>query len=254
MTGTELGAQKSFSGLTFAVLKDMGWYEVDDTFNDTTNYGKGEGCTFFTNACYGTSFPKYFCNPANYVNTSVCSTTHLGKAICTNDATVMADGCGLFGEYFHCVDPASSNDGYQSYTLETYSTGSFCVESTLSNVGVSEKYRSRCYPYTCLGTSIRFTIDTNTIICTNLEEGVQKTLSSLDGYLECPNYDDYCKDSRKICPNWCSQNGFCTRGICNCYPGFYGEDCSKTICTTGQYYDESTSTCVASCPSNTYEN
>lgn len=26
MTGTELGAQKGFSGLTFALLKDMGWY------------------------------------------------------------------------------------------------------------------------------------------------------------------------------------------------------------------------------------
>ena len=39
MTATQLGAQKGFSGLTFAILKDMGWYEVDDSFNDTTNYG-----------------------------------------------------------------------------------------------------------------------------------------------------------------------------------------------------------------------
>ena len=44
MTGTELGAQKAFSGLTFAILKDMGWYGVDDTYNDTINYGYMKGC------------------------------------------------------------------------------------------------------------------------------------------------------------------------------------------------------------------
>jgi hypothetical protein len=37
MTGTALGAQKGFSGLTFAILKDMGWYTVDDYWSDTTN-------------------------------------------------------------------------------------------------------------------------------------------------------------------------------------------------------------------------
>jgi hypothetical protein len=44
MTGTSLGAQKGFSGLTFAILKDMGWYTVDDTWSDTTNYGYHLGC------------------------------------------------------------------------------------------------------------------------------------------------------------------------------------------------------------------
>ena len=39
MTATSLGATKGFSALTFAALKDMGWYTVDDSFNETTNYG-----------------------------------------------------------------------------------------------------------------------------------------------------------------------------------------------------------------------
>ena len=52
MTGTQLGSRKSISSLTFALLKDMGWYDVDDTFNDTTNYGYKKGCPFFTDACY----------------------------------------------------------------------------------------------------------------------------------------------------------------------------------------------------------
>jgi len=32
MTATSLGATKGFSGLTFALLKDTGWYTVDDSF------------------------------------------------------------------------------------------------------------------------------------------------------------------------------------------------------------------------------
>ena len=98
MTATELGAQKGFSGLTFAILKDMGWYEVDDTFNETTNYGYKMGCDFYNDACYGsTSYPKYFCSVSSYTNVSVCSTNFLGKAICTDTANIMSDGCGIFG-------------------------------------------------------------------------------------------------------------------------------------------------------------
>lgn len=56
MTATAYGATKGYSALTFAVLKDMGWYTVDDTFNETSNYGYQNGCSFFKDACYNTSF------------------------------------------------------------------------------------------------------------------------------------------------------------------------------------------------------
>ena len=61
----------------------------------------------------------------------------------------MADGCGMFAEYHHCVDPDATDDGYQAYTLEQYRTDSFCVKSTLSTVGIADQIRSRCYPYVC---------------------------------------------------------------------------------------------------------
>ena len=64
----------------------------------------------------------------------------------------MADGCGIFGSYFNCVDPAQADDGYKSYTLEKYQTDAFCVTSTFANVGVSDDYRGRCYPYECYDT------------------------------------------------------------------------------------------------------
>ena len=85
MTGTELGSRKSISSLTFAILKDMGWYDVDDTFNDTTNYGYHKGCSFFTDACYQTgASTQYFCDNNTQAGVAKCSTSFLGKSTCRN--------------------------------------------------------------------------------------------------------------------------------------------------------------------------
>jgi hypothetical protein len=259
MTGTEMGAQKGFSGLSFAILKDMGWYTVDDTFAETFNYGKDEGCDFYTDACYGTtSYPKYFCDTTTQANSVECSSNFYGKATCDDQAGLMADGCGMWLDYHYCVDPDQSDDGLQSVTIEVYGTESFCVISTFGTSSFSSNSKSRCYEYTCDYTSgseyIQFKIATYTVNCLKTEEGVQKTNSALAGYLECPNFDDFCVDSRKTCKNWCSQNGFCTQGICNCYTGFSGEDCSVTICSTTTFYNPADGTCIASCPTKTYQN
>jgi hypothetical protein len=32
MTGSRLGVAKSFTGASYAALKDMGWYDVEDIF------------------------------------------------------------------------------------------------------------------------------------------------------------------------------------------------------------------------------
>lgn len=97
MTGTSLGAQKGFSGLTFAILKDMGWYTVDDSWSDSTNFGYQLGCDFLEDACYGTPpiNSKYFCDFATTSSLSQCDTNFLGKAVCTNQTAIMADGCGM---------------------------------------------------------------------------------------------------------------------------------------------------------------
>lgn len=96
MTGTALGTAKYFSGLSFALLKDTGWYTVDDRFVETSNYGYQKGCNFLTEACYGTSFSE-FCSVAGSTNMSYCDSNFIGKAICTNTASLMSDGCGMYG-------------------------------------------------------------------------------------------------------------------------------------------------------------
>ncbi|XP_064207985.1 teneurin-2-like isoform X3 [Anguilla rostrata] len=47
-------------------------------------------------------------------------------------------------------------------------------------------------------------------------------------------------DSAQECPRNCHGNGECTSGICHCFPGFHGLDCSKAACPVlcsgnGQY-------------------
>jgi hypothetical protein len=254
MTGTSLGTTtKYFSKLTFAVLKDMGWYTVDDTFSETSNYGYQKGCSFVLDACYGTSFSE-FCDVVALSGVSACQTDFFGKAICTNDAAAMADGCGIFGPYTNCVDPSTNDNGYASYTQEAYSTSSYCVSSTLGTVALSNKLTSRCYPYSCGASSVTFTIGTYSITCLSSEAGTPKTLSAMTGSLTCPDFAAFCSNTRKTCASWCSQNGYCMAGVCNCLPGYYGVDCSKTMCSVGAYYDPTTSTCVSTCPSRYYQN
>ena len=86
------------------------------------------------------------------------------------------------------------------------------------------------------------------------EAGTAKTLSALVGSLTCPDYTAFCTLSGKTCNNFCNQNGFCMGGVCNCYTGYYGSDCSQTSCTAGQFFNPVDSTCGTNCPSGYYTN
>ena len=166
----------------------------------------------------------------------------------------MADGCGMMGPYTNCIDPDSTDLGYASYTMEAAGTNSFCVSSTLGTVPLSSTLTSRCYPYTCNPANITFKIGTNTITCLNTDGGKSQNVSSMAGQLICPDFTSFCSRSRKTCANWCSQNGYCMGGVCNCLAGYYGSDCSKSYCTAGTYYDPTTSQCVSVCPNKYYQN
>jgi len=167
----------------------------------------------------------------------------------------MADGCSLYGEYFSCIDPNSTDSGgYQPYSLEVWGSSSFCVASTMGNAVLPSTLQSRCYPYVCSSNNITFTIGTFSITCLLSDAGVSKTLSGLSGYVTCPNYTAFCTVSRKTCSSFCNQNGYCTNGVCNCYDGYYGKTCTQTMCSSGQYYDPTSNTCTTNCPSGYYLN
>jgi hypothetical protein len=167
---------------------------------------------------------------------------------------MMSDGCGMFGEYFSCIDPNSQDSSYQTYTYETYSTSSFCVDSSFGSVTLPSNLLSRCYSYTCTSTSIVFTIGSYSVTCLSSETGVTKTLSALSGSLTCPDFTSFCTMSGKTCSNFCNQNGFCMGGVCHCNQGYYGDACTITSCSSGQYYNPSSSSCLAQCNTGYYAN
>lgn len=115
-------------------------------------------------------------------------TNFFGKAVCDNSSAMMADGCGLYGSYFNCVDDKSMDNGYQTYTNEVFGTDSFCVSSTFGTFALPSNLQSRCYSYTCGIESIVFKVGTFSITCLSSEVGVKKTISSLKGDLTCPSF------------------------------------------------------------------
>jgi hypothetical protein len=68
MTNNQFDAQKGISRITYAFLKDMGWYTVDGTFNDTSTFGYQKGCDFVNNICYSSTAYTEFCSVASNVN------------------------------------------------------------------------------------------------------------------------------------------------------------------------------------------
>lgn len=53
MTATTLGNDKHLSGLTFALLEDMGWYDVKQlSKNPGLKFGNKKGCEFYNDVCY----------------------------------------------------------------------------------------------------------------------------------------------------------------------------------------------------------
>ena len=155
---------------------------------------------------------------------SICATNFLGKSVCTNQTGSMSDGCGQYASYFGCVDADQVDDGIKNRTHESYGTTSFCIKSTFSTSAQLGQNQARCYPYICNSatSTITYTVGNSIVPCGIADVGVIKTLSSISGYLQCPSYSDFCINSRKLCLNWCSKNGFCTRGVCNCMSGYSG--------------------------------
>lgn len=229
----------------------MGWYTVDDTFNDTSPYGYNKGCDFFNNGCNSSTTYTEFCTAGQ--NIKSCTSQSMSKSTC--QVGTYTDKCGVWVGTLNCVDPDAASDGYKSLCQETYGTSSFCVSSTISTVSIDSTLQSRCYPYTCHdNNNITFMIGVNPLYCAPIDAGKTKALAGYYGTLTCPNYQDFCRISRKSCPNWCSQKGICTRGVCNCMSGAFGADCSQSSCAVGQYWDAAGGLCTNTCPSGYFAN
>ena len=69
-----------------ALMEDSGWYKPDYNYAEPFNWGKDEGCTFFTQDCVTntgstsvSNFPQYFCDTNGEVS---CTHDHSAPAVC----------------------------------------------------------------------------------------------------------------------------------------------------------------------------
>ena len=64
MTGEEQW-EAQYSKITLALLEDSGWYEVDYDMADRLEFGRGKGCNFIRDKCFGDDVFPEFCSVEN---------------------------------------------------------------------------------------------------------------------------------------------------------------------------------------------
>lgn len=119
MTASRFGPTKTYSGATFALFKDSGWYIVNDVEEETLMWGYQKGCEFLEFAC---NHPvKKFDEFCTETGATQCTGGREGKGKCETNPTRLEkyfmDGtCGIVNPYGNakCIDEndANSDTGY----------------------------------------------------------------------------------------------------------------------------------------------
>ena len=208
------------SGLTYALLEDIGHYEVDWSFEEYLAWGQNAGCGMFSGKC--DQHPQT-CKP----NTYHCSPDHFSAGFCTRKS--FSENCYVFHEIRKgdCRHRVNANGfGGQGEESMYFGPGSRCVEGRIDHSRQSIE-QGNCVETKCdtATNSVIFTITGTEVTCAANEKGKKKIFEG-NNYIICPDVSKICK-AELSCPNDCSSHGRClANGKCWCYVGFTGEDCS----------------------------
>ncbi|KAK1436554.1 hypothetical protein QVD17_02335 [Tagetes erecta] len=89
-----------------------------------------------------------------------------------------------------------------------------------------------CYQRKCVNSTLEVAVDGIWKVCP--EAGGPIQFPGFNGELICPAYHELCSMDPILtsgqCTNSCNYNGDCVGGICHCFIGFDGHDCSKRSC------------------------
>jgi leishmanolysin len=223
MTASQINDQR-VSALTLALLESTGWYKVDYSMADTFSFGKGEGCGFLS-SCSGY---KEYCSGS----AEGCSFHGQAGAYCGSDS--FSDGCPYMRAYSNRDCENTANRGAATLSGESYGYGSKCFSGTLYPSGALSSSRPYCFKYSCTakstgGYQLNVHVGGSTGICTG------KGKISVKGYsgsLNCPDPNTYCSTVGKpACRRGCMGKGTCAGGVCKCFAGWGGNDCSKKTAT-----------------------
>ncbi|EAR98414.2 leishmanolysin family protein (macronuclear) [Tetrahymena thermophila SB210] len=227
MNAAVSNTQGFFSKFTTSLLKDTGFYaSINSTMEEQVFYGKDAGCSFINGTC--DQLKREFCK----AGAQQCDYYHFSSGIC-NPSSFSDAGCDNIQAFSNsrCYDPSGNYQNNPTF-LEKLGVGfgsnSRCFMSSLSDISGTVKEQGLCYNYTCNNANqVIIQVGNNTVTCSQNNQIV--TSPKMNGSLKCPEKLDQFCNYKKVCPNFCSSNGYCVNGICKCIAGFKGVDCSKTI-------------------------
>ena len=236
-----------WSSLSLALLQDSGWYHVNYSLSLPPIIGKTSKCQYFESNCVknGTSSdPNIWCESKS---SWTCDTLSLNKGYCkistyasplppafqyfqsntTGGSEASADYCPYRARYSNGACRGNSLTTFTySRANERIGATSRCFESTLvlSPYKLAPPY-SACYEVvSCSEDSALVKIGDQSISCPFT--GGEVTVPGYTGSIKCPSSDVLCGDVP--CKNFCSAQGLCRRGVCECFAGFAGDDCSQS--------------------------
>jgi hypothetical protein len=220
MTASQINDQR-ISELTLALLASSGWYQVDYSMADPYFYGKGQGCAYLS----ASSGYKEFCSNSG----EGCSFHGQAGGYCGSDS--FSDGANYMRAYSNrdCSNTASANSA--TVSAERYGAASKCFTGTLGGLASTKAY---CFTYTCSQSSsgnyqLNIHVGGATGVCT--AKG-QIRVSGYSGVLNCPDPNSYCSTiGMPACRRGCMGKGTCAGGVCSCFSGWGGSDCSKKTTT-----------------------
>lgn len=235
------------STVTLGLLQDSGWYYPDYSMGTVPIIGKGSGCSYFTDKCLKNGIPSSKTLWCNTTQTWTCDNFALNKASCniytystklpSNNQYFKSPYIGGLDAYAdYCpykkgfVNGSCRGNGITTYTVygsnEVIGPNSRCFSSTLVLVGnKSPSEYAACYSVKgCNSTGAVVTVGSVDVFCSFLGGNVK--VNGYNGVLSCPVGNLLCSDVP--CLNLCFGQGKCVSGLCQCFPGFSGPDCSVT--------------------------
>lgn len=205
----------AFSFFTYHLMSDSGWYQMDFTTADATNWGRYAGCDFVNEHCN----PKFkeFCTVPDELS---CSVDYRSKTICT--VSGFTPGC-YYNEYVQTN--LCSNTVNFKFTSPFEEPGS---DSRCFNVKINGQNTANCYRFECTASGVSIRIQGVRYVCNATNQTIQVSEQLT---VVCPNINDFCNVYRSNwCPNDCNGQGTCSAAqVCKCNYFYTGVSCETKI-------------------------
>ena len=245
MTATlDFTVQATFGEIGMALMKDSGWYRIDERWALGSAWGKNKGCAFATSKCITSNTPvdaTSFCTASsvtyNCLDTSrvQCATKQVSNipsafqyfsSSTTGGSDKLADYCPYYTTSFSDSDCRIAT--VTATAGETAGVDSKCFVSSLRSFGAAS-VDSRCHRVKCAasGTTYELYVGSQGQLVSCGAGGSSITVPGYTGNIACPTVATVCPQSP--CTAQCSSRGKCVNGVagsgCVCAPGFGGSNC-----------------------------